>query len=165
MDNHTFSRIPSSLSDADDQIEKKWKNFTDKTIDILQPLIPDVDLPDIPGWGGPDDGDGQPSANFAVFMMSLIFAIFWITYITFFNSRVFGSILTRLANSKFLQRFIGDTGGYIKVRKCHVLLQTFFCLCLIFVFLKIWLDVEWMVAGRFHLRGWLHKTICWPAPS
>ena len=124
MDNHTFSRIPSSLSDADDQIEKKWKNFTDKTIDILQPLIPDVDLPDIPGWGGPDDGDGQPSANFAVFMMSLIFAIFWITYITFFNSRVFGSILTRLANSKFLQRFIGDTGGYIKVRKCHVLLQT-----------------------------------------
>ena len=49
--------------------------------------------------------------------------------------------------------------------KCHVLLQTFFCLCLIFVFLKIWLDVEWMVAGRFHLRGWLHKTICWPAPS
>ena len=34
-----------------------------------------------------------------------------------------------------------------------------------FVFLKIWLNVEWMVAGRFHLRGWLHKTICWPAPS
>ena len=34
-----------------------------------------------------------------------------------------------------------------------------------FVFLNIWLDVEWMVAGRFHLRGWLHKTICWPAPS
>ena len=58
-------------------MEKKFKNFTDKTIDILQPLVPDVNIADIPGWGGPDDGDGQPSANFAVFMMSLIFAIFW----------------------------------------------------------------------------------------
>ena len=119
MVNDTFNKLPSSLSEADDNdlVEKKWRNFTHKTIDVLGPLIPDVDLPDIPGWGGPDDGDGQPSANFAVFMMSLIFAIFWITYITFFNSRVFGSILTRIANSKFLKRFIGDTGGYIKVRK------------------------------------------------
>merc|ERR1712018_1118486 len=47
--------------------------------------------------------------------MSLIFAIFWITYITFFNSRVFGSLLTRIANSKFMKTFIGDIGGYIKV--------------------------------------------------
>ena len=118
MANSTQFRIPSSLSDADesDLVERKWKNFTGKTIDILQPLIPDVDLPDIPGWGGDDDGDGQPSANFAVFMMSLIFAIFWITYITFFNSRVFGSLLTRIANSKFMKTFIGDIGGYIKVR-------------------------------------------------
>ena len=46
----------------------------------------------------------------------------------------------------------------------------FFCkhlpVCVRFLFsLKILLNVEWMVAGRFHLRGWLHKTICWPAPS
>ena len=116
MAEETF-KMPSSFSDANEQdiMEKKWKNFTGKTIDILQPLIPDVDINKIPGWGGDDDGDGQPSANFAVFMMSLIFAIFWITYITFFNSRVVGSLLTRVANSKILQRFIGDTGGYIKV--------------------------------------------------
>ena len=120
MANNTYlsSKIPSSLSDSDEGgaiIEKKWKNFTGEAIDAIQPLIPNVDLPDIPGWGGDDDGDGQPSANFAVFMMSLIFAIFWITYITFFNSRLFGSLLTRIANSKFLKALIGDTGGYIKV--------------------------------------------------
>ena len=117
--NGSLIEFPSSYSDASDKdlLEKKWQNFTGKTIDILQPLIPKVDVKDIPGWGGENDGDGQPSANFAVFMMSLIFAIFWITYITFFNSRVVGSLLTRVANSKILQRFIGDTGGYIKVSK------------------------------------------------
>ena len=114
-------KMPSSFSDANDQdlLDKKWQNFTGKTIDQLQGIIPDVDISKIPGWGGDGDRDGQPSANFAVFMMSLIFAIFWITYITFFNSRVVGSLLTRIANSKFLHRFIGDTGGYIKVgNKC-----------------------------------------------
>ena len=118
-----INKMPSLLSDTDESaiIEKKWKNFTEETIDSLQPLIPNVDVKAIPGWGGDDDGDGQPSANFAVFMMSLIFAIFWITYITFFNSRVFGSLLTRLANSKFLKTFIGDTGGYIKVICSHKL--------------------------------------------
>ena len=32
---------------------------------------------------------------------------------------MFGSLLTRLANSKFLKTFIGDTGGYIKVICVH----------------------------------------------
>lgn len=117
--NDSILKVPSSYSDTSgkDLFEKRFKNFTDKTIDILTKVIPDVDVKDIPGWGGDDDGEGQPSANFAVFMMSLIFAIFWITYITFFNSRVVGSVLTKLANSKILQRFIGETGGYIKVSK------------------------------------------------
>ena len=80
MTEETF-KMPSSFSGVNEQdnLEKKWKNFTGKTIDILGPLLPDVDINKIPGFGGVPDGDGQPSANFAVFMMSLIFAIFWIT--------------------------------------------------------------------------------------
>ena len=97
-----------------DRLEQEFKNFTKKAIDILGPVAPDVDFETIPGWG--DKGEkGPPSANFAVFMMSLIFAIFWITYITFFNSRVVGSLVTRIANSKLIQRLIGVSGGYIRV--------------------------------------------------
>ena len=97
-----------------DRLEQEFKNFTKKAIDILGPVAPDVDFETIPGWG--DKGnEGPPSANFAVFMMSLIFAIFWITYITFFNSRVVGSLITRIANSKLIQRLIGISGGYIRV--------------------------------------------------
>ena len=97
-----------------DRLEQEFKNFTKKATDILKPIAPDVDFEAIPGWGDKEN-EGQPSANFAVFMMSLIFAIFWITYITFFNSRVVGSLITRIANSKLIQRLIGVSGGYIRV--------------------------------------------------
>ena len=53
-------------------------------------------------------------------MCSLILSIFWITYIAFFNSRVVGSVVTRLANSKMIKKLIGDNGAHIEVR------QTFF---------------------------------------
>ena len=117
--NNSIFEMPSSFSDTSGKdvldMEKRWKNFTNKAIDTLKEIVPKVDVEDIPGWG--NDPEGQPSANFAVFMMSLIFAIFWITYITFFNSRVLGSFLTKLANSKIVKRIIGETGGYIKVSK------------------------------------------------
>ena len=54
----------------------------------------------------------HPSTNFALFLCSLVFAMFWVTYIAFFNSRVVGSLATHLAN-KFLHKFV--TGGYVKV--------------------------------------------------
>ena len=72
----------------------------------------------------------HPSTNFALFLCSLVFAMFWvssifskitfvynrlspqITYITFFNSRVVGALATNLAN-RFLHLFV--KGGYVKV--------------------------------------------------
>ena len=53
-----------------------------------------------------------PSTNFASFMCSLVFAMFWVTYITFFNSRLVGSLITYLAN-KFLFKLVKRS--YIKV--------------------------------------------------
>ncbi len=71
---------------------------------ILQNKFPDIKI-DIPGL---EPGESR-GANFLFFMCSLIFGMVWITYITFFNSRVVGKVLTRIAN-----RFVGD--GYVKVR-------------------------------------------------
>jgi len=84
---------------------EKFRNFTG----ILQDKFPSVDISDIPGLNA--GGDLTPttrSSNFAIFMCSLIFGMFWITYITLFNGRVVGSIITKIAN-KFV------SGGYFKV--------------------------------------------------
>ena len=85
----------------------------------LQEKFPELDI-DIPGLNcreesGPDCHQTR-HGSFAIFMCSLIFSIFWITYITFLNARVVGSIVTKLANSKIAKKLIGDQGGYIEVR-------------------------------------------------
>jgi hypothetical protein len=90
------------------EFDEKFRNFTG----ILQDKFPKIDLSDIPGFI-PDipGGDGTPttrSSNFAIFMCSLIFGMFWITYITLFNARVVGSIITKIAN-----KFVSE--GYFKV--------------------------------------------------
>lgn len=41
--------------------------------------------------------------NFALLLVSLISAILWIVYITYYNSRVLGYILTRLINKFYFQ--------------------------------------------------------------
>ena len=73
---------------------------------IIQEHFPEVKIDDIPGFKPTEPESGT---NFAVFMCSLIFGMFWITYITFFNSRVVGSICTKIINS-----FVKV--GYVKVR-------------------------------------------------
>ena len=80
------------------------QNFTG----ILQEKFPNINFNDVPGIPGGDSDGTTTSTNFAVFMFSLIFGMFWITYITFFNSRVVGAIVTKIAN-----RFVND--GYLKV--------------------------------------------------
>ena len=52
------------------------------------------------------------STNFLLFLCSLLFAMFWVTYITFFNSRLVGSFATKIAN-----RFLSQSypGAYFKV--------------------------------------------------
>ena len=62
------------------------KNLTDQIneLDIIPPI--------------------HPSTNFLLFLCSLLFAMFWVTYITFLNSRLVGSISTNIAN-RFLVRW------------------------------------------------------------
>lgn len=104
MSNYTTSFFGGISSGGDDDdgdssgpsvMDEKLRNISG----ILQNRFPEIDFVDIP----------STSANFLLFMCSLVFGIFWITYITFFNSRVVGKILTKIANS-FL-----NTGGHIKV--------------------------------------------------
>ena len=52
---------------------------------ILEETFPDVDITDIPGFK-PGENTPETRTNFAVFMCSLIFGMFWITHITFFKS-------------------------------------------------------------------------------
>ncbi len=92
--------MSASESASPSEFAEKIRNITG----ILQDKFPNVNIGDIPGLDDP-----RPQANFAVFMFSLIFGMFWVTYIAFFNSRVVGSIVTRIAN-KFVAK-----GAYIKV--------------------------------------------------
>ena len=84
------------------EFDERLMNFSDH----LQNKFPDIKI-DIPGL---EAGLKPTGANFLLFMCSLIFGMFWITYITFFNSRIVGKILTRIANH-FVPR-----GSHIKVR-------------------------------------------------
>jgi hypothetical protein len=93
--------MSSMESASPSEFAEKIRNFTG----ILQNKFPNVNIGDIPGL----DDNTDTRSNFAVFLCSLIFGMFWITYITFFNSRVVGSIVTKIAN-KFVR------GGYIKVK-------------------------------------------------
>lgn len=56
----------------------------------------------------------DPSTNFLLFLCSLMFAMFWVTYITFYNSRLVGSITTNIAN-RILQSSHFYPGTYFKV--------------------------------------------------
>ncbi|XP_041971055.1 transmembrane protein KIAA1109 homolog isoform X2 [Aricia agestis] len=50
-----------------------------------------------------DFGEITMDRNFALLLVSLISAILWIVYITYYNSRVLGYILTRLINKFYFQ--------------------------------------------------------------
>lgn len=54
-------------------------------------------------------------SNFARLLFSLIFGMVWVTYITYYNSRVIAYIVTRL-----LTRFY-VTKGYLSIGKCLII--------------------------------------------
>ena len=94
------------------ELQKSGSNILKNFTEDLKKQFPGVNIEDIPGLY--EDGtNAETGANFAVFMFSLIFGMFWVTYITFFNSRVVGAIFTKIAN-----RFVNE--GYIKVRKLYI---------------------------------------------
>lgn len=72
----------------------------------LQNKFPEIKI-DIPGMEA--DLPSPGAINFLLFLCSLLFGMIWITYITFFNSRIVGKIVTRIAN-----KFVKD--GYVRVR-------------------------------------------------
>ena len=99
-----------SMSGMQLELQKSGSDIFQNVTGILKEKFPGVNIEDIPGFSG-EGTNRETGTNFAVFMFSLIFSMFWITYITFFNSRVVGAIVTKIAN-----RFVNE--GYVKVRKC-----------------------------------------------
>lgn len=47
--------------------------------------------------------------NFATLLCSLLFAISWVTYITYYNSRLVGYIVTKFVNKLYIKE------GYFKI--------------------------------------------------
>lgn len=52
-------------------------------------------------------------SNFAMLLCSLVFAVSWVIYITFYNSRVVGYIITKIANKFFISE------GFFKIGILH----------------------------------------------
>lgn len=52
--------------------------------------------------------DLKMDSNFLMLLFSLIFAVLWVIYITYYNSRILGYIITKLVN-----KFISE--GYFKI--------------------------------------------------
>ena len=102
-----------SMSGMQLELQKSSADIFQNVSGILKEKFPGVNIEDIPGWRPGDDTNVEAGTNFAVFMFSLIFGMFWVTYITFFNSRVVGAIVTKIAN-----RFVNE--GYVKVRKLYI---------------------------------------------
>lgn len=55
--------------------------------------------------------DLKMDSNFLMLLFSLIFAVLWVIYITYYNSRILGYIITKVAN-----KFISE--GYFRIGKC-----------------------------------------------
>jgi len=53
-------------------------------------------------------------SNFALFLLSLVCAIFWVVYIVFYNSRVVALLVTKIANHFFVKY------GHIHFGKFHL---------------------------------------------
>lgn len=56
--------------------------------------------------------DLKMDSNFLMLLFSLIFAVLWVIYITYYNSRILGYIITKVAN-KFLSEGYFRIGKYI----------------------------------------------------
>lgn len=52
------------------------------------------------------------NGNFAILLVSLITAMIWILYITYYNSRVIGYIITRLITKFYVRKGFLKIGSY-----------------------------------------------------
>lgn len=64
-------------------------------------------------WNSTDLGnsvrDIKMDSNFAMLLCSLVFGISWVTYVTYYNSRLLGYIITKVVNRFLLSQ------GYFKL--------------------------------------------------
>lgn len=58
--------------------------------------------------------DIKMDTNFAMLLCSLIFAMSWVIYITYYNSRLVGYIITKIVNRLFIR------DGYFKIGMCYI---------------------------------------------
>lgn len=74
--------------------------------------LPFVSEPEASHWNitnGLNLDDIKMDSNFAFLLCSLISAVSWVIYITYYNSRLAGYIITKVAN----RLFVSD--GYFKI--------------------------------------------------
>ena len=76
----------------------------------------DGDFPEASSWNTSaienslSNLDIKMDSNFAWLLCSLLSGIIWVTYISYYHSRVLGYILTKILNRHFI-----DKNGYTKV--------------------------------------------------
>lgn len=69
------------------------------------------------------------NGNFAILLVSLITAMIWVLYITYYNSRVIGYIITRLITKFYVRKGFLKIGSYtFMIRLCF---SFFFIVCVI----------------------------------
>lgn len=70
--------------------------------------------PEAMSWGLNSTNHGafkeiKMDSNFLMLLASLVFAVSWVVYIAYYNSRVFGYIITKIVNRLFISE------GYFKI--------------------------------------------------
>lgn len=57
--------------------------------------------------------DLKMDSNFAMLLCSLVFAVAWVIYVTYYNSRLVGYIITKIVNKLFMRN-----KKFFKIGKC-----------------------------------------------
>lgn len=65
-------------------------------------------------------------SNFAMLLCSLVFAISWIVYITYYNSRLVGYIITKVVNKLFIKNGYFQMGKFINNLAIEIILTNLF---------------------------------------
>lgn len=123
--------------------------------------------------GNSTDLDIQFDSNFAFLMFSLILAMTWVLYITYYNSRVVGYFITRLLTRFYVKKGYLSIGSFTVCALSGMLFQLF---NLIFFLQKIVSDTSFNTqleklqhlptAGLIHCWQHLHlDRKCGPCPE
>lgn len=94
---------------------KRFNYWSTMEIETEPQTMEPIDYNNPQMWSGNRSGHGNlieditMDTNFAMLLCSLIFAIAWVIYITYYNSRLVGYIITKIVNKLFIR------DGYFKI--------------------------------------------------